>query len=110
VEERRRHRRREVSARVEMTDETGRRYSGRSRNISDGGFYIVLDRPVVLAPHTRVKLTLPDSEDPTLVFNAEVMRCEEGGMALRVLSFEAGGEEHDLDVLRQAWFESRGGT
>ncbi len=108
MEERRRHRRRRVNARVVLTDDAGRRHTGRSRDISDGGFYIVLDQPLVLAPRTRVRLTLPDSQDPDLVFNAEVTRCEEGGMALRVLNFEVAGEEHELDVLRQAWLESRG--
>lgn len=107
MSERRHHRRKRVDARVELDHPELGTIKAHTRDISNGGTFVVLQQGKGFPVGARLKLRLVDSAAPGIVFNAKVMHRNREGIGLMFLDYEQGGTRYELGELRRVW--SRGG-
>ena len=103
MQERRKHNRHVVQARVKLYHPDFGAVDGVSSNISDGGVRVELATVPAVVPGAVVKMVLLDSRNPDFIFNCEVVRIEDGALALAILSYESGGETWAIRDLRRQW-------
>ncbi len=103
MQERRKHNRHAVQARVKLYHPEFGAVDGVSSNISDGGVYVEVAEMPAVRPGEAVKMVLLDSRNPDFIFNCEVARVEEGALALAILSYESGGQTWAIRDLRRQW-------
>lgn len=96
TEEQRKHPRRELHLEVELGFPSGEKQIVRTRDISEGGVFVVLDklRRPVIGEVVTVKLN-DSAEDTGEVFpsqDAVVVRQEEGGVGLAFIELNFGDD------------------
>ncbi len=102
-DERRKHRRRATDAAIRLYSPAFGAMTGRTRNIADGGFFVALEALPDLSPGETLKAVLPESRNPAIVFNLQLVRLEADGIALKVIDYEVNGEMRDIHELRKQW-------
>ena len=100
MQERRYYKRKLVNARVRLYHANFDVVEGSTRDISDGGVYVVTDHPPLLQEGAQVKMILPQSQAPDIVFNMQVVRIDADGMGLMFLDYENQGRRGTMAELR----------
>ena len=104
MDERRKHRRKVVNARVRISHSSFGSVDTTTRDISDGGVLILACDPLPdLLVNDEVQLVFLDSEDVDIVFNMDIVRHANPGLGLKFLNYEKDGEIHSINNLREIW-------
>lgn len=101
--EKRRFPRNPVQARVRITHEQLGSLEGHSRDISDGGVFVMGAALPELSPGAPVSFQLLDSIIPEITFHARLARRTADGLGLVIQGYEWEGGRFTLDVLREQW-------
>jgi len=102
--ERRKHRRKEVNSRVRIFHPTFGSVDTQTLDISDGGVLLLSeDVQIDVDINDEVKLIFLDSGQLDIVFNMDVVRKNQKGVALKFLNYEKNGEICAISDLRQVW-------
>ncbi|MDZ7805430.1 PilZ domain-containing protein [Thiohalophilus sp.] len=102
MEERRHYKRKLVNARVRLYHANFDMVEGSTRDISDGGVFVVTDHPLPLQEGEQLKMILPQSRSPDIVFNMQVIRLATDGMGLMFLDYENQGRRGTMAELRNS--------
>jgi len=108
MSERRHHRRKEVDARVELHHPDLGTIKAHTRDISNGGMFVVLQQCKGFPVGARVRLRLVDSAAPGIMFNAKVVHRTGEGIGLMFLNYEQDGARFALTELRRVWRPKEG--
>ncbi|MDR9436440.1 MAG: PilZ domain-containing protein [Thiohalophilus sp.] len=100
MQERRYYKRKLVNARVRLYHANFDVVEGSTRDISDGGVFVVTDHPLPLQEGEQVKMILPQSRSPDIIFNMQVIRVDADGMGLMFLDYESQGRRGTMAELR----------
>ena len=74
-----------------------------TRNISNGGVFVIVPPEHELPQGSELKMQLLESSDPNVIFNMQVVHHDKAGMGLIFINFEANGELYELKKLNQFW-------
>ena len=102
MKERRYYKRKLVDARVKLYHPNFDAVEGTTRDISDGGVFVMTDTTLPLGEGEYLKMILPQSRSPDIVFNMQVIRIESDGIGLMFLDYEAGGRRGSMQELRSS--------
>lgn len=100
MKERRHYKRKLVNARVKLYHANADPVDGTTRDISDGGVFVMTDTPLPLSEGDQLKMVLPQSRSPDVVFNVRVIRLEADGAGLMFLDYEQQGKRGTMQELR----------
>lgn len=100
MKERRHYKRKLVNARVKLYHPDFDAVEGTTRDISDGGMFVLTDTGLPVSEGEQVKMILTQSRSPDVVFNMQVVRLEADGLGLRFLDYEAQGQRGSMQDLR----------
>lgn len=103
MSEKRKYKRKLVNARVKLFHSSFDEIESVTRDISNGGVFVVVAPENELPPGSELQMQLLESSDPSVIFNMEVVRHDKAGMGLMFTSFEAGGELYEMKNLNQFW-------
>ncbi|VAW97672.1 hypothetical protein MNBD_GAMMA23-586 [hydrothermal vent metagenome] len=104
MDERRKHRRKVVNARVRIFHSSFTSWDTQTRDISDGGVLILVDdKTLDLLVNDEVKLIFLDSGNVDVIFNMHVVRLADSGLGLQFLNYEKEGEIYSIKNLREIW-------
>ena len=103
MDERRLHRRTLVDARVVLYHSSFSKMQGRTRDISDGGVFVVLDNATELKQGALIKMVMLESPNKDIIFNMSLVRQVQDGVALRFIDYEVEGKRYSMDELREMW-------
>jgi len=102
MKERRYYKRKLVDARVKLYHPNFDAVEGTTRDISDGGVFVMTDTTLPLGEGEYLKMILPQSRSPDIVFNMQVIRIESDGIGLMFLDYESGGRRGSMQELRSS--------
>ena len=102
MKERRYYKRNLVNARVKLYHPNFDAAEGTTRDISDGGVFVATDSPLPLGEGEYLKMVLPQSRSPDIVFNMQVIRIESDGIGLMFLDYESRGQRGTMQELRNS--------
>lgn len=100
MKERRHYKRKLVNARVKLYHSNFDAVEGSTRDISDSGVFVMTDTILPLGEGEQLKMILPQSLSPDIVFNMQVMRVESDGLGLMFLDYESRGRRGTMQELR----------
>lgn len=103
MKERRYYKRKLVNARVKLYTPELDVVEGTTRDISDGGVFVVTDTTLPLDEGAHLKMLLPQSRSPDIVFNMQVVRHEADGLGLLFLDYEFQGQHGSIEDLRSSF-------
>ncbi len=104
MDERRKHRRKVVNARVRIFHSSFGSLDTTTRDISDGGLLLLACDPLPdLLVNDEVQLIFLDSGDVDVVFNMDIVRHTGSGLGLKFLNYEKDGEICSINNLREIW-------
>lgn len=103
MSEQRKYERKLVKAGVKLFHPVFGETEAITRNISNGGVFVIVPPENELPQGTELKMQLLESSDPNVIFNMRVVRKDKAGMGLMFINFEANGEQYDLNKLNQFW-------
>ena len=93
------YKRKLVNARVKLLHDSFGEVESVTKDISNGGVYVITKPEHEVAIGEQLKMVLLESSDTKVMFNMEVIRHDKGGMGLMFLSFEAGGQQYEMSKL-----------
>jgi len=102
MKERRYYKRKLVNARVKLYHVNFNAVEGMTRDISDGGVFVMTDTTLPLNEGEQLKMILIQSPSPDIVFNMQVSRVESDGLGLMFLDYETQGQRGTMQELRNA--------
>lgn len=100
MKERRHYKRKLVNARVKLYHPGFDPVDGTTRDISDGGLFLFTNSLLPISEGEQVKVILPQSRSPDVVFNMQVIRVDADGLGLMFLDYEAQGRRGTMQELR----------
>ncbi|MFP3874005.1 MAG: PilZ domain-containing protein [Thiohalophilus sp.] len=100
MKERRYYKRKLVNARVKLYHPNFDAVEGTTRDISDGGVFVMTDTTLPLGEGEYLKMVLPQSRSPDIVFNMQLVRIESDGLGLMFLDYEFRGQRGTMQELR----------
>lgn len=103
MSDKRKYKRKLVNARVRLIHASFGEIESITRDISNGGVFVIVAPENELPAGSELKMQLLESSDPNVVFNMEVIRHDNAGMGLMFSSFEANGELYEMKNLNQFW-------
>jgi len=109
MDERRKHRRKIVNSRVKIFHPSFGSVETRTRDISDSGILIIPlaeSEQAGIQINDELKLIFLDSGEKDIVFNMDIVRIMDEGIASRFLNCEKNGEICSISALRKVWGNS----
>ncbi len=104
MDERRKHRRKLVNSRVQISHFRFGSVETRTRDISDGGVLVLTNSGLVdVRIKDELQLIFLDSGQMDIIFNMDVIRINEAGIGLKFLNYEKGAEVFPISDLREVW-------
>lgn len=97
------YKRKLVNARVKLVHNSFGEIESITKDISNGGVFVITKPEHEVAVGEQLKMALLESGDPNVLFNMEVIRHDKGGMGLMFLSFESGGKQYEMKKLGKFW-------
>ena len=97
------YKRKLVNARVKLVHNSFGEIESVTKDISNGGVFVITQPEHEVAVGEQLKMVLLESSDPNVSFNMEVIRHDKGGMGLMFLSFESGGKQYEMKKLGKFW-------
>ena len=99
TKERRASYRQTIEARVNISHSAFGTLHALTRDISDTGMFVLLNDSPHLPKGAHLRVQLPESSDPDIIFNMRVVRTTEEGVGLVFVDYERDGERHDMAKL-----------
>lgn len=103
MSEKRAHKRKLVNSEVRLFHDSFGEIESVTRDISNGGVFVIVQPEHELGVGELVKMALLESSDPNVLFNMQVMRHDKGGMGLMFINFEVDGQEYEMKNLNKFW-------
>lgn len=91
--------RRKIEARVDISHSHFGTLHALTHDISDTGLFVLLNEIPQLPKGAHLRVKLPESANPGIVFNMRVVRTTEEGVGLVFVDYEQGGERHQMAKL-----------
>jgi hypothetical protein len=92
----------EVVARVNISHSHFGTLHALSKDISDTGMFVLLKEMPHLPKGAHVRVQLPESANPDIIFNMRVVRTNQEGVGLVFVDYELDGKRYKLDKLLKA--------
>ena len=73
-----------------------------TRDISDTGMFVLLNEIPHLPKGSHVRVQLPESANPDIIFNMRVTRTTRDGVGLVFVDYELDGKRHKIEKLIKA--------
>ena len=106
MDERRKHRRKVVNSRVRVFHPVLGSMDAQTRDISDGGVLVLIGEELSsLKVNDEVKLIFLDSGNVDVVFNMDIVRLSDDGVAMTFLNYEKDGQVSPISDLRDIWLK-----
>lgn len=106
MDERRKHRRKLVNSRVKVFHPSFGSEESRTIDISDGGVLLLPFSEEIKAGiqiNDEFKLIFLDSGSKDVVFNMDIIRITNDGVAAKFLNYEKDGDIFSISNLRDVW-------
>lgn len=103
MKERRYYKRKLVNARVKLYSPELDVVEGTTRDISDGGVFVMTDTTLPVDEGAHLKMVLPQSRSPGIVFNMQVIRAGSDGLGLMFLDYDFQGQRGTIEELRSSF-------
>lgn len=103
MSDKRKYKRKLVNARVKLIHASFGEIESTTRDISNGGVFVIVTPENELPPGSELQMQLLESSDPNVVFNMQVIRHDKAGMGLMFTGFEADGELYEMKQLNRFW-------
>lgn len=97
--ERRARSRKKIEARVDISHSYFGTLHALTRDISDTGMFVLLHKPLKLPKGAHLRVRLPESANPNIIFNARVVSITDEGIGLVFVDYEQDGERHAMSKL-----------
>lgn len=91
-----------VEARVNISHSHFGTLYALTKNISDTGMFVLLNEIPHLPKGAHVRVQLPESANPDIIFNMRVARTTREGVGLVFVDYELDGKRYKLDKLIKA--------
>ncbi|MEJ2141863.1 MAG: PilZ domain-containing protein [Gammaproteobacteria bacterium] len=91
-----------VEARVNISHSHFGTLYALSRDISDTGMFVLLNEIPNLPKGAHVRVQLPESANPDIIFNMRVVRTTREGVALVFVDYELDGKRFKMEKLIKA--------
>ena len=91
-----------VEARVNISHSHFGTLYALTRDISDTGMFVLLNEIPHLPKGAHVRVQLPESANPDIIFNMRVARTTRDGVGLVFVDYELDGKRYKLDKLIKA--------
>ena len=91
-----------VEARVNITHSHFGTLYAITRDISNTGMFVLLNDIPHLPKGAHVRVQMPESANPDIIFNMRVVRTTHEGVGLVFVDYELDGKRHKIDRLLKA--------
>lgn len=91
-----------VEARVNISHSHFGTLYALSRDISDSGMFVLLNEIPNLPKGAHVRVQLPQSANPDIIFNMRVVRKNREGIGLVFVDYELDGKRYKMEKLIKA--------
>lgn len=91
-----------VEARVNISHSHFGTLYALTKNISDTGMFVLLNEIPHLPKGAHVRVQLPESANPDIIFNMRVARTTKEGVGLVFVDYELDGKRYKLEKLIKA--------
>ena len=91
-----------VEARVNISHSHFGTLYALTRDISNTGMFVLLNEIPHLPKGAHVRVQMPESANPDIIFNMRVVRTTREGVGLVFVDYELGGKRYKLDRLIKA--------
>lgn len=103
MSDKREHKRKDVEARVEVLHPEIGVVKAHTRDISNGGLFLVLNEHSDYPIGSVMQIRLVDSANTDIVFNMEVIHKQDNGLGLMFIDYTLDGKQQQMDSLRDLW-------
>lgn len=91
-----------VEARVNISHSHFGTLYALTRDISDTGMFVLLNEIPHLPKGAHLRVQLPESANPDIIFNMRVVRTNREGVALVFVDYELDGKRYKMEKLIKA--------
>jgi len=99
LKERRSSYRQKMEARVDISYSLFGTLHALTSNISDTGMFVLLNNMPHLPKGAHLRVRLPESANPDIIFNMRVVHALGAGVGLAFVDYEQDGKRHDMAKL-----------
>lgn len=92
----------QVEARVNISHSHFGTLYALTKDISNSGMFVLLNEIPHLPKGAHVRVQLPESANPDIIFNMRVVRTTREGVGLVFVDYELDGQRHKIDRLIKA--------
>ena len=89
-----------VKARVLISHSTFGEIQTVTRDVSDTGVYLILEKKPNLPVGAHIKMRMLDSAYPEIAFIMKVVRADDRGISLRFVDYEQNGKRYSMEALK----------
>jgi len=90
-----------LEARVRISHSTFGVINTVTRDVSDTGVYLKLEKKPSLPIGAHIKMHMLDSADPEIAFNMKVVRTDARGISLTFVDYELDGQRYPMEALKR---------